>query len=380
MTRGKSPAISLIQNPIHSRSGVGAILAAFALVLVLAGCVSPFDKTGPKFDPHKTKGVGVVTNLAPVALTNQAPAELLQPMTDAFTLGPGDKIELELIGDPGSRALVTVGPDGKIYFYLLPGLDVWGLTLAQTKALIEREMTKYLAGAQVAIALRGIESKRIWLLGRLHNAGIYPIYAPITLLESISTAGGLITLASTGSAGPEQGADLERSFVVREGRLLPVDFNRLIKEGDMSQNIYLKPDDFVYVPSTVMQDIYVLGAVRAPRTMGAAESTTLISAIANAGGTIKDAHLNQVGVIRGSLAQPKIAVVSYKDIVAGKTADVRLQPGDIVYVPFTPYRNLVKYADLIMATFARAVAINEGARAVTRNAAPAGVTLGIGIR
>jgi polysaccharide export outer membrane protein len=359
--------------PVQCVTGVFPL----ALLLFISGCVSPFDRTGPKFDPHKMTA-GSATNLAPVELTNHVSPEWLQPAAAPFTLGPGDKIEVELLGDPGTRTVLTLGPDGKVYFNLLPGLDLWGLTLGQAKQLIEREMNRYLAGAQIAIALRGIESRRVWLLGQLHSAGVYPVYAPMTLLESISLAGGFLSSAG-GAGGPEQGADLQHSFVVRQGQLMPVDFNRLIKEGDMSQNIYLQPDDFVYVPSAVAQEVYVLGAVRSPKPAPATSGTTLISAIASAGGTLKDAYLTQVGIVRGSLTRPKIAVVSYKDIVAGRAPDVRLEPHDIVYVPFSPYRNLAKYADLIMVTFARAVAINEGARAAGGNVAPVGVTIGTSV-
>ena len=59
-------------------------------------------------------------------------------------------------------------------------------------------------------------------------------------------------------------ADLRHSFVMRQGQSLPVDFYRLLREGDTSQNIYLQPDDFVYVPSALSQQVYVLGAVRFP--------------------------------------------------------------------------------------------------------------------
>jgi len=82
--------------------------------------------------------------------------------------------------------------------------------------------------------------------------------------------------------------------------------------------------------------------------------------------------------VRGSLAQPKIAVVDYKQIVKGQAPDVLLEPGDIVYVPFTPYRTLVRYADLILKTFVQTVAVNEGARAVSRNVGPVGVNIGVG--
>jgi len=67
-----------------------------------------------------------------------------------------------------------VGRTEKIYFNLLPGIDVWGATLSQTKALIENEFSNYVREKpQVTIVVRGIESKRIWVLGRVQAPGVY---------------------------------------------------------------------------------------------------------------------------------------------------------------------------------------------------------------
>src|SRR5215213_4612794 len=55
-------------------------------------------------------------------ITNKVNPEWLKPPTAPFTLGPGDKIEVELLNDVNiketleSRQTLTVGPDGKIYF------------------------------------------------------------------------------------------------------------------------------------------------------------------------------------------------------------------------------------------------------------------------
>ncbi|MFO1499429.1 MAG: polysaccharide biosynthesis/export family protein [Verrucomicrobiota bacterium] len=353
-------------------------LSAGFLLLGLTGCQGPFAHSGPRFDARQPAATAATaaTNLVPVELTNRLSADWLKPSSDAFTLGPGDRIEVEILSDSSAHATLTVGPDGKIYFFLLPGLDVWGLTLSQTRELLERELAQYIAGAQVSVTLRGIESKRVWLLGRFRNAGVYPVGAPLTLLESISAAGGI--QSSTALTGSGEAADLSHSFVVRSGTMIPVDFDRLITAGDMTQNIYLRADDFVYIPTAASKELYVLGAVRLPKPVPATAATTLISAIATAGGTIKDAYLSQIGIVRGSLSQPKLAVVNYRDIVAGRASDVRLEPQDIVYVPLSPYRNLVKYVDLILATFVRAVAINEGARAVSDDVPPVGVNIGIG--
>ena len=173
-------------------------------------------------------------------------------------------------------------------------------------------------------------------------------------------------------------ADLRRSFVMRDGSVLAVDFYRLLKQGDMSQNIFLRPDDFVYLPSAIAREVFVLGAVYQPRSVVHRVPTSLVGAIAQAHGTVKDAYLSHVAIVRGSLTEPTIAVVDYQDIVKGKAPDVLLEPGDIVYVPRTPYRTPVRYADLIVRTFAQTVAINEGSRAVSRNINPLGVNIGVG--
>jgi protein involved in polysaccharide export with SLBB domain len=315
-----------------------------------------------------------LTNFTTVSTTNTVNPEWLQPSTNFFTLGPGDKLEIEILGDTSSRAITQVMPDGKIYYNLLPGIDVWGLTLPETRQVLEKALQQYLTSPQVSLQLRGIDSTRVWVLGRVANPGVYPMVAPMTLLEAISNAGGSMT--STASGTTEDLADLSHSFVVRNGERLPVNFDRLLTQGDMSQNIYLHPDDLVFLPSSLNRDIYVLGAVRTPKAV-ARQQGTLLAAIADAGGPIKNAQLSQVAIVRGSMDNPKIAIVDYGDIAKGKAPDVLLEPHDIIYVPFSPYRFLTKYLDLIMLTFVRAVAINEGARAAEPNSAPAGVNIGI---
>src|SRR5439155_1152376 len=250
----------------------------------------------------------------------------------------------------------TVGPDGKIYFNLLSGLDVWGLTLAQTKELLERELSQFIRDrVQVSVTLRGVESQRVWVLGRLQAPGVYPMSGPMTLLEAIALAGGTVSLAGIRDLNilpsSEELADLRRSFVIRKGKLLPVDFDRLLRKGDLSQNIYLQPDDFIYMPSAAAREVYVLGAVGQPKAVAYNEELTLVGAIANALGTIRDADWWQVALVRGSLTQPRVAVVNYKAIVHGKEPDIKLEPQDIVYVPFTPWRYPYKYLDIVLQTF-----------------------------
>ncbi len=345
------------------------ILSTLAAVLS-AGCQHP----GPKFDPREKSSSSPLA-MQSLEATNRINQELLKPSEKLFTLGPGDRLEIELLGDIGSRTTTTVGPDGKLYFNLLPGVDVWGLTLSQAKEKLEEEFSKFVKEKpQISITLREVVSKRVWLLGRFQVPGVYSMTNSTTLLDAILQAGGPANFAGdkdlSVANNNDDMADLRRSFVIRSGKLLPVDFQRLLKQADLSQNIYLEADDFVYMPAATSREVYVLGGVTRPRSIAYSEGLTLVGAIANAAGTRQYAYLSHVAIVRGSLTDPKIAIVDYKDIITGRAPDVTLEPRDIVYVPLKPYRLLSRYADLIMTTFVSSVAINEGARAVLDNPPP----------
>jgi len=352
-----------------------------ATVMLLVGCAYP-GKHQPEFStPKGAKPLAPseTVALSQLDLTNDFDPNWLKPSTQPFTLGPGDKLDIELLGEATSRITTVVAPDGKIYFNLLPGIDVWGLTLTQAKAEVEKGLSKYMRDQpQVSLVLREVESKHIWILGHVQAPGIYPLSTPTTLLEALSLAGGPLNLSSFRQAeafgASDELADLRRSFVLRHGRMLPVDFQRLLQMGDLSQNIYLQNDDFIYLPAARTREIYVLGAVAQSRAVPFKEGMTVAGAIASAYGTVNGAYLQHVAVIRGSLSHPQIAIVDYKYVIRGQATDLALQPGDIVYVPWSPYRYITRYAQLVVDTFVSSVAINGGERLVGQ---PQGVVGGV---
>jgi len=357
------------------RSAKGRWLRAVLLSVFaagwLVGCYAPGTK---RFDPY-APGEASAPQWQAVRSGVGIPSAWLQPDASPYRLGPGDWIEIELLGESGGPVPTLVGPDGKIYFHLLPGLEVWGLTLEETRKLLEKELARYVRSPQVVVTLQTVQSRRVWVLGRVRTPGIYPLAAPMTVLEAISRAGGLSTSRFSGTT--EELADLRHSFLIRGGRFVPVDFDALIRKGDMSQNVYLRPDDFIYIPSSLASEVYVLGAVYQPRTVGFKDQVTLISAIAAARGPIENAWLRQVAIVRGSMTEPRIATVNYNAIVKGQAPDIPLQPRDIVYVPFKPHRSLEAYANIVIDTFVRTVAANEGGRAASRTYRTPGVSVPI---
>lgn len=359
-------------------------VAAAMIVALATGCVT---SKGPEFDPHAETSPADTNLFTDVELASRIDPSWQVPPTNHFRLGPGDVLEIEIIGEPNTRASTMVGPDGKIYYYLLKGQDVWGMTIVETKELLERELGKLIRDEpEVMLTLREVESQRVWLLGRLNTPGIYTMTQPMTVLEAITLAGGPERAgdSDTASSGVgmtqtvQQIADLKHSFLLREGRMLPVDFQRLIHEGDLSQNIYLQSDDFIYLPTVTTQRIHVLGAVANPQAVHFSDTITAAAAIASAGGPVDDAYLSRLTIIRGSLTDPKVAFVDFRDIMKGKAPNVVLEPHDIVYVPFSPFRKVTQYVELALDTFARTVGANEGGRAVSKGSQPVGISLPAG--
>jgi protein involved in polysaccharide export with SLBB domain len=334
------------------KTGILCCLALAMLALGLAGCsTTPASNMFPNVDMPNG-----------VTITNKLDPALLLPPSEAYVIGSGDRLEIEMQSNPDTRAVVTVGLDGKVYYSLLSGVDISGLTLTEAQARLEQELGKYINHPQITLSLREVTSKHVWIVGRVNKPGTYPLSGTMTLIEAISAAGG--TQESPSLITTQDLADLRHSFVMRQGKLVPVDFVRLLEEGDMTQNIYLKPDDFVFLPSSLSQQVYVLGAVTNPRSVPYTDHLTMVSAMANVNGYIKDAYLTHVAILRGSLTQPYIVVVNYQAILKGQAVDVPLEPGDIIYVPLTPYRFLVDYTDLILNSFVSSWSANMGIRAV----------------
>lgn len=348
------------------------ILCGFGLVAaLLAGCAS----TGTRAPLYPDGGT-----TAGVTITNRLDPQLLQAPSGLFVLGPGDELDVEVTGNSASRATVAVGLDGKIYFSLLPGVDVMGLTVEQARTRVESELSKYINQSRISMSLRAVGSKHVWLVGRVNRPGIYPLASPTTLLDALAQAGGTAKAPSDPTVDL---ADLRHSFVMRHGQTLPVNFVSLLQEGDMSQNVYLQPDDFVFIPSSISQEVYVLGSVITPRTVPFSDPMTVVSAIAAANGPTDEGYLSHVAIVRGSLNQPELIEVNYTDMIHGKAPNVLLEPGDIVYVPLSPYRFISEYASLIVNTFVRTWAANEGVRTVIGNGTvgvnvPVGPTIGGG--
>ncbi|HTD88427.1 MAG TPA: SLBB domain-containing protein [Candidatus Binatia bacterium] len=337
---------------------------------LLCGCRSISPKANPGILATKL-GTNAFTSVSPLSGIQK---EWLSPSVDFFRLGPGDIIDIETIGVKEIPATTMVGPDGKLYYSLLPGLFVWGLSLSEARELIETQMAKYLRDRpEIGLTLKSVGSRRIWILGSVASPGVYSLATPVTLLEGIAAAGGI----AQASGGNTETADLTKSFVLRHGKPIAVDLKKLLHDGDLSQNIYLQADDFVYLRPATTKEVYVLGAVATPNIVPFTTRMSLATAIAYTGGPAKYASLSHVAVVRGSITQPSIATVNFHHVLEGQLPDIELEPGDLVFVPRSPFVGLEIFADSILTTFVQTIAVNEGRAAVVPTSPAVGVSVPI---
>ncbi|MEI8341053.1 MAG: SLBB domain-containing protein [Verrucomicrobiota bacterium] len=354
------------------------VLRFVLLILMTAGVFGCASHLGPRFDPRApAKKGGVPADFQTVSTGKKIPADLLKPPKEVFKLGVSDKLDIEIMQETGSRQECRVMPDGNLYFNALHGVQAAGLTVPELKVKLETGLKEMYRNPQVSIILRGVSSQRVWVLGRVNTPGLYPIDGPMTVLEAISKAGGLFSSRFSGST--EELADLHHSFLVRNGEFVPVDFYRLLREGDSSQNIYLRNGDYIYLPSSLSQEVYILGAVKQPKAIGFSDQVTLVSAISGAKGLLPNAYSQRIIIVRGSLASPKVATVNLVDILAGKQPDVLLEPRDIVWIPNSPWDRIEQYTNLVINTFVRTVAANAGGQAAVPSSVPVQSNISIGV-
>ncbi len=337
-------------------------LIACVLMLLLGGCVLG-PKPSVRFDPRAESLEDAQTEAID---RESAPAPDLRQPEGPYLLGAGDEIIIYRLNakdtDPNASLKTFIMPDGKVHYDLAPPVIALGKSVTELSAELTEALRPFYKRPEVSVALRTARSRRYWILGKVSSPNIYPLNQPTTLLDAIARAGGMELMGGTGTT--EELADLSRSFLVREGKILPLNFEALIRQGDARYNVYIRNQDFIFLPPKSTKEIMVLGAVGTNKSVGWREGMGLVGAIAEAQGPKSGAYVQRVLLVRGSLTKPRVAILNYDSIVKGKHRDVAVLPGDIIWVPISPWQRIERYIDVILNTAVETMAANEGIRIV----------------
>ncbi len=272
--------------------------------------------------------------------------------SDLCLLGPGDKVNINFVGAPElSRAGVTIGPDGTLTYLQAQSISASGLSIDGLRKVLNFELREYYQNARISVTPLLFRSNRAYVLGKIVKKGAVPLDRPMRITDLVAAAGGLET--GLFQQNTVELADLRRSFLVRHGEKLSVDFEALFFKGDMSQNYFVQSGDYLYFPSANSNEIHVFGNVKMQGTQGLLAHTSVHSAIAQAGGFTEKAYRNKVLVIRGSLEFPQTFVVDMDAILAGKEVGFQLEPKDIVYIADHPWARAEELLAMAIDTFCR---------------------------
>ncbi len=267
-----------------------------------------------------------------------------------LTLGPGDTITIGLYGYPNHlRKNVIVSPDGFISYLQARNLKAQGKTIDELRNELDTALAEYFRSPRTMIMPQEFRSKRYHIMGSVRRSGSYILDRPVTVIEAVAQAEGMRT--GLFDHNTIELADLERCFLVRGSKRMDVDFKKLFHQGDLSQNVLLEPDDYIYVPSSSANEVYVLGAVTRPGAIGITTDATVLRLVAVRGGFLRTAYKDRILIVRGSWVQPETFIFDARAVFDGRATDFALKPKDVIYVAERPWVKAEELLDLAARAF-----------------------------
>jgi len=187
--------------------------------------------------------LSIVAGCASVAPPVAGPVE---PFSGAYVIGPGDSVNVVVWRNPEVSMVVPVRPDGKITTPLVEDLPASGKTATQLARDIEGALAKYIQSPVVTVIVQafvGPYSAQIRVIGEAAKPQALPYRENMTLLDVMIAVGGITDFA----AG-------NRASIVRSGggssQQIGVRIIDLVKGGDLSANVPMRPGDVVVIPQS----------------------------------------------------------------------------------------------------------------------------------
>jgi len=217
-----------------------AVIAFFLPGLVCLGqntdpAAKPAEQTAPPAAPAEQ--APAASPAAPAA-ADQAPPAVAS--SGSYVIGASDVLTVTVWKEPTLSGNVLVRPDGMISEPLLGDVQASGLTPEQLADQIGAKLKKFVQDPNVSVLISQIHSKMVYLLGEIAKRGPVDMTPDMTLLQAISSAGGLTDYANT-----------KKMYILRDQagkhEKIPVHYKQALK-GDSTLDLPLKPGDTIVVP------------------------------------------------------------------------------------------------------------------------------------
>ena len=312
------------------------------------------------------------------------------PGDTAYTLGPGDRIRVDIfqVDKYSNEYLVLI--DGTVSLPLIGRLNVQGLTLSEMAKLVGEQYAPYLKRPLVTVTLLTPRPMKIAIAGEINRPGSYEIkldkdgqFPSVT--DIIQQAGGITTVADV------RQVQIRRYYRGRQ-QVFTANLWELFQKGNLNEDINLRDGDSVFIPTADKIDpnetrqladanfgiqvsqpitVAVVGEVYRPGSYKIApeersrnivnsenfspQPPRLTQAIKEAGGIKLLADIRNVEIRRfmRNGSQQKIDVDLWELLQTGNiNDDLILQEGDTVFIPTAKELNPTESESLALASFA----------------------------
>jgi polysaccharide export outer membrane protein len=238
--------------------------------------------------------------------------------TGEYILGSGDQIRITVYQNQDLQLETRISDAGTISFPLIGNVRIGGLSTTEAEAKIAKGLKdgNFLKQPQVSILLLSASSNQVSVLGQVAKPGRFSLIAGNTKLsEVLAQAGGIISGA---------GSDIVVVSGQRDGKTFrkEIDFPKVFASADPEADFELRNGDAIWVDRA--PQIYIYGEVQRPGAQILLRDTTLLQALASAGG------LTLRGTERGIRVHRREAGGQVRIIQPAMNDP--LLPNDVVYV------------------------------------------------
>jgi polysaccharide export outer membrane protein len=160
-----------------------------------------------------------------------------------YVIGAGDGLNISVWRNPELSMSVPVRPDGKVTAPLIDEIVAQGKTPTELAREVEKALSKYVRDPIVTVIVTsfvGPYSEQIRVVGEAAKPQVLPFKQKMTILDVMIAVGGLTDFADGNGATLVRASEGNKQYTVR--------LKDLIKRGDVSANVEMKPGDILIIP------------------------------------------------------------------------------------------------------------------------------------
>ena len=303
-------------------------------ILSLTGCYNRYTGNVEQFPDINNLPSGVVDQSGLTDEDKRRQLEFLKKLDEqqepVYRINAGDKISIRVYNHPDLIMESLVTPDGAIGVMFAGQVQVAGLTLEEASEKIKKIYGQYIKNPELGVFAIDVRSQTATIAGAVNNPGMFVIANGMRLADLFAKAGG--SAVRDFDDQMLDAADFQNSIIVRNGKVLPVNFSLAIEKGDRWHNVKLKKGDYIYIAVRSEAMCSIIGSINRPHKRLWDHNLGILELISSGLG-LKEQYWKYGVIIRGGMENPRFYRVDIDGILQGKCANVRLQPGDVVYIP-----------------------------------------------